>query len=73
MNEYYEWDEWMKQRWISIHCMKYFEKYADRSITEDRIFEYIDSAKSNVLAVILTKSRIEKFAEEFREALETNK
>jgi len=58
------------ERWTSVHSLRYFEKYQDREITDQRIFEYVDTARSNVLTHLLETYSIEQIMNEFREAME---
>lgn len=58
------------ERWTSVHALHYFEKYSDREITDQRIFEYVDTTKSNVLTHLLETYSIDQIMKEFREALE---
>lgn len=58
------------ERWTSVHALHFFEKYEDRQITDQRIFEYVDTAKSNVLVHLLEDYSIETVMREFRETLE---
>jgi hypothetical protein len=57
------------ERWTSVHALRYFEKYEDREITDQRIFEYIDTSKSNVLNYLLDTYSIDQIINEFRNAL----
>ena len=57
------------ERWTSVHACNYFEKFVDREITEQRIFEYLDSAKSNFLPVLLKTYALTFVLEKFTETL----
>lgn len=58
------------ERWTSVHALHYFEKYEDREITDQRIFDYIDSSNTNVLKYLLDKFSFEKIIDEFKKTLE---
>ena len=63
------WETKLFERWSSVHALRYFEKYADREIIDDRIFEYLDGAKSVVMVEILKKWSFDELTVQFREAL----
>jgi hypothetical protein len=58
------------ERWTSVHALRFFEKHEDREITDQRIFEYIDTARSNVLVHLLETYSIEAVMREFKLTLE---
>jgi hypothetical protein len=52
-------------RWTSIHALRYLEKYEDREITIDRIFEYLDDSKSSILNMLLLHFSLGTIISEF--------
>jgi hypothetical protein len=58
------------ERWNSVHALKYYEKYPDKEITEQRIFDYVDTVHSNILRTLLENYALEHIFRDFRSALE---
>lgn len=57
------------ERWTSVHAFNYFEKFEDREISEQRIFEYLDYAKSNFLPVLLKTHTLTYIIKQFTDTL----
>jgi hypothetical protein len=58
------------ERWIAIHTPRFFERYSDREITDQRVFEYVDTVHSNVLKVLLENFSLENLLRDFKIEIE---
>lgn len=61
------------ERWIAIHAPRFFEKHgnnADREVSDQLIFEYIDTVHSNVLRVLLENFSLENLMRDFKAEIE---